>query len=116
STEARTRLVASWYQTYLGRGPVNGEEQYWVGVLGSGKGQEEVLTNILGSQEYYNRAAAQHPGTDANATFVTSLFQQFLNRAPSSTELANFTQNVLPSAGRPGVAWIFVRSEEYRGR
>src|SRR2546430_10991088 len=30
SPEARTRLVLTWYVTYLGRPAVNGEEQGWV--------------------------------------------------------------------------------------
>ena len=37
SVEARTRLVRSWYVTYLCRNALNGEERVWVQKLRSGR-------------------------------------------------------------------------------
>src|SRR5262249_30653423 len=49
SPEARTHLVRSWYQTFLGRPAQGNEEQGWVNLLLAGLTEERVLSIILGS-------------------------------------------------------------------
>ena len=56
SPEARTDLVVGWYRNYLGRNPANGEEQFWVNALLSGTIEEDAISGILASGEYYFRA------------------------------------------------------------
>jgi Domain of unknown function (DUF4214) len=46
--------VAGYYQAYLGRAADALGLNYFAGVLGQG-GQEDVLTDILGSDEYFGR-------------------------------------------------------------
>ncbi len=42
--------------TYLGRAAQGGEELFWVGELLQGATEEQVLSQILGSAEFFNRA------------------------------------------------------------
>ncbi len=60
SAEAQDHLVQSWYLTYLGRAAQGGEENGWVGLLSQGQSEEQVLSQILASQEFYNRARDAH--------------------------------------------------------
>ena len=48
SPEARTRLVRTWYLTYLGRQAMNNEEQPFVNLLLQGQAEEAVLAGVLG--------------------------------------------------------------------
>jgi hypothetical protein len=113
SPEARTRLVKSWYLTYLGRPAVHGEEQGWVDALLHGATEEQILAEILGSDEFLNRSATlSSPGT-VTERYVRSLYTLLLNRTAGPDEV-NGWQGVLPSAGRSGVAAAFLRSPEYR--
>src|SRR5262249_37632007 len=54
STEAQQFLVRGWYQQYLRRPPGSGEELGWVQQLQAGASREQVLAQVLGSQEYFN--------------------------------------------------------------
>jgi streptogramin lyase len=103
SPEARTRLVKSWYVTFLGRAAQGGEEQ--------------VLSAILGSGEYFNRAP-QVPGVGggnpSNEKFIQALYSQLLNRSAGPGEIS-FWVGQLPSFGRGGVALRILQSAEYRG-
>lgn len=117
SPEARTRLVKGWYVTHLGRLPGLGEEQHWVRLMLAGMAEEQVLSGILGSPEYYNRTArlvgAAAASTDEH--FVRALFRQVLGRDAGEVEVANFQANILPKFGRHGTAWIVLNSAEHRG-
>ena len=55
SFEARDRVVQGWYQTFLGRAPRNGEENGFANLLAT-KTEEQVLSQILASNEFYARA------------------------------------------------------------
>jgi hypothetical protein len=117
SLEARTRLVDSWYVTFLGRNAAGGEEQGFVQALINGTPEEQVLGSILGSQEYFNRSpqfAGVSGNTPTDQTFVQALFQQLLNRAPNGDELNNLAQTVLPQQGRQGVTAYILGSPEFR--
>jgi probable HAF family extracellular repeat protein len=106
SHEGQTHLVTTWYQTYLGRQPVNGEEQYWVSQLAQGKTDEQVLSGILGSDEFFNR-------TGTAEGYVQGLYQQLLNRSGNAAEVAYWV-NQLPQLGRQGVAQGFLEASEFR--
>jgi len=115
SHEARTRLVKSWYTTYLGRQASGAEEQGWVKALLSGYPEELALAGILGSDEYFHRAGSLQ-GTEAtDATFVRQLFQTFLGRSPGDGEIAGFINHFVASYGRGISALVVLRSSEYRG-
>lgn len=114
SREARTRLVQNWYQTYLGRPAVAGEEQGWVALLIAGATEEDVLSGIVGSQEYLNRVAAPQTAVDPNVGFLQAMFWTFLKRAASDLEINLFLTHVLPGRSRAEVARLIFSSLEYR--
>jgi hypothetical protein len=116
SQEARTRLVKSWYARYLGRQAGNQEEQGWVRALLTGATEEQVLRGLLGSQEYLGRAGASNPAGSTDESFVRTLFQDLLGRQAGQLEVSHFLRDMLPGAGRGGVAYVVLTSQEYRGK
>jgi hypothetical protein len=112
STEAHVRVVVSWFQTYLGRSPSSTESGFWAGLL-SGQTEENVLSQIVGSTEFYSRAQSMGFGGTPNQNCVQALYQSLLGRAPSSTELAAQV-NELQLVGQQGLALTILQSVEYR--
>ena len=112
STEARVRLVANWFQTFLGRTSSPGETSFWGNLL-SGQTEERVLSQILGSTEFFSRAQNMGFGGTPDQDYVRALYQILLNRAPSSAEV-DLQVNALPQLGQPGVALSLLESVEYR--
>jgi hypothetical protein len=115
SLEARDFLVKGWYATYLGRTAVNGEELGWANLMVNGMVPEQVLSLILGSQEYFNRAPTLPGigGAPSDAAFATALYVQLLNRVPTPAEVDNWV-GMVSRIGRAGVALAFLTSPEYR--
>jgi hypothetical protein len=86
SFEARDRLVRTWYVQYLGRPAANFEEQGFVAALVGGATEEQVLSEFLGSADYFAHTPGiiGMTGTPAsNQTYVMALFEQVLQRAPA---------------------------------
>jgi hypothetical protein len=54
--EYRTDLVQGWYQRFLGRGATMSEVNAWLSFFGSGATDEQIIADITGSDEYFNRA------------------------------------------------------------
>src|SRR5262249_22179171 len=101
SLEARTRLVRSWYQDYLGR-PATGDEQGWVAMLMNGKSEEEVLAGIISSDEFLSRTRLLiHSGLE-NERFVRLLYNLLFNRLASDAEVTGWL-SVLTKTGRDQV-------------
>jgi hypothetical protein len=73
-------LVEYWYNKYLGRQPDPGMAT-WVNSLIQGTPPDQVLTGILASDEYYQRAGGTPQG------FIARLYSDVLNQAPSAAEL-----------------------------
>jgi hypothetical protein len=107
SAEARGHLVKSWYVTFLGRGAFGGEEQGFVNALLSGQTEEQVLSGILASQEFFNRAQTLAPGSSANEHFVQALYLLLLNRTGEASGVAGWVAG-LPAVGRQGAALAFL--------
>jgi hypothetical protein len=112
SFEGRDHLVKGWYQTYLGRTPMNGEEDRWVNQLAS-QTEEQVLSQILASAEFFAHAQTLGFSGSANSQLIQALYSLLLNRTPSSSEIRSWL-NALPALGRQGVALDFLQSQEYR--
>jgi hypothetical protein len=72
------RLVASWYQKYLGRDPDQGGLMGWACELARGGNVE---AGILSSEEYYLRFGA------TPESFVFSLYVNVLSREPDFKEV-----------------------------
>jgi hypothetical protein len=112
SFEARDRVVKGWYQTFLGRTAMNGEENFWANLLAT-QTQEQALSQILGSGEFFTHAQTLGFSGSANSQFIQALYSLLLNRTPSSAEI-NAWMNLLPMMGRQGAALAFLESQEYR--
>jgi hypothetical protein len=112
SVEARARVVTGWYKSYLNRNPASNETSFWATALGS-QTEEQVLSQILGSTEFYSRAQRISKIGTADQNYVAALYQALLGRAPSSTELASQVA-ALQQVGRPALALSILQSTEYR--
>jgi len=73
-------LVNSWYAKYLNRQP-DPYASYWGGLLQQGQAPEQVLSQILGTQEYYDK------GGDTPEGFLQTLYQDVVGRAPAPQEM-----------------------------
>ncbi len=113
SAEARDHLVKTWYLTYLGRPAQNGEEQGWVNALLAGQTEETVLSGLLSTQEFFNRAPTitGDGGLPSNQEYVKALYIVLLNRTASASEVSMWV-NGLPTLGRAGVAQAIMTSVE----
>jgi Calx-beta domain len=88
TTEYRTDLINSYFETYLNR-PTNAtDQQFWLSQFQAGDTDEQVITGIGGSLE----GLLNNGGT--NAKWITTLYQKTLGRAPNATELS-FHLNLL---------------------
>jgi hypothetical protein len=111
SAEAFQRLVDGFYQTYLGR-PADAGAAVYVSALQTGTTDEDVLTSILASVEYYTHVGG---GMPTSATFVAALYQQLLGRAPSQQETGYFIQ-LIAGSGRDAAVTTILGSSEWRTR
>jgi hypothetical protein len=115
STEYRTNLIESVYETYLGRAADPAGLQADLAQLAS-KGNLQmqsadmlaiIRANILGSQEYFvNR------GGGANAGFVAALYQDVLGRSVDASGAAAFAGALAAGASRAQVARSILLSQE----
>jgi hypothetical protein len=112
SAEARGRLVRGWYQTYLGRSASLGEVTGWSGLL-QNQTQEQVLSLLLSSDEFYSRAQTLAATGTPDQRFVQALYQLLLNRVPSAADIGGWVSG-LATLGRNGVALAILQSPEYR--
>jgi hypothetical protein len=112
STEEHIGRVVSWFETYLGRTPSATETSFWAGLL-SGQTEENVLSQIVGSTEFYSRAQAISFGGTPDQNYVQALYQLLLGRAASSAEVTAQV-NALAQLGQQGVALSLLQSVEYR--
>src|SRR5207245_4055323 len=94
------------YWNFLKRGPSPGEVNSWLGTVQSGLGEQQVKAAFLSSSEYY-----QDQGNNPN-NWLSSLYQNILNRTPSGGELAGWNQVLQNGASRALVAQSFVNSQE----
>jgi hypothetical protein len=114
SAEARDRLVRSWYATFLVRPTIPGEEQGWVNLLLQGQTEEQVLSQILASTEFYNRAQTLNLAGTADQRYVEALYELVLNRGAVDPNAEAGWVAALPQLGRQGVAMAFLQTQEFR--
>ena len=75
-------LVDSWYRMYLGRTALNDPASAdWVNMLRRGRPPASVLSGILGSPEYFNRAGGTMPA------FIRAVYRDVVGRPPTPGEL-----------------------------
>jgi len=102
-------IVDGFYVTYLGRHSDPGGLTDWVNLMQGGYNAEQIRAGILGSPEYFGDTG----GT--NSSFVTALYQSFLNRTPDPGGLADWV-NLLDTHQytTAQVATGFLNSDENR--
>jgi hypothetical protein len=81
-------LVRSWYRHFLGRDPDPAGLTGWTTHLQNGASPNWVLSNILGSDEYFSRV-----GNTANS-FVRGLFEDVLGRKPTQREFRTWRRKL----------------------
>jgi hypothetical protein len=113
SGEGRDHLVKAWYVAYLGRQADGSEERPFVNLLLGGQSEEQVLSLLLGSGEFYQRAQSQGFGDTPDGNYVRALYQVLLNRTASTGEVLGWVSK-LAGMGRSGVALAILQSQEFR--
>jgi len=84
-----------------------------VSQLAQGQTQEQVLSGLLGSDEFFDRTQALVGAGAAEERYVQGLYQQLLNRSGTAAEVAYWV-NRLPQLGRQEVAQGFLGATEFR--
>ncbi len=113
STEARSRLVNSWYVTYLGRQAKSAEIQGWVQMLAGGATEDQVQADILSSTEFTARANSVIGGTNPTINYIEELYAVLFNRAASASE-ANGWVSTLQLHGEAFLDQMLLESTEHR--
>jgi hypothetical protein len=107
SAEYRTDVVNGLYQKYLHRAPDPTELQNGVTALSQGQTDEQVAAPLLTSSEFFSDNGG------SNSSFVQALYQDALQRSPSSSEQAQWVNAMQNGMSRLAVAQAFLGSAEY---
>jgi hypothetical protein len=110
-----------YYQKFLGRttAPSSQETAPFINELSSGVTGETVISQIVSSDEYFNRAPTitGDGGPPSNSEFVKALYFQLLNRTSSTVSAAEINAQVVrlqQGATRASIALGLMNSDEYR--
>jgi hypothetical protein len=106
SPEYYNGLIRTYYQDFLGRSAGASEQTFWAQSLENGARDEIVLSQILGSNEYFQKAG----GT--NQDWLNSLYQDLLNRAADQSGQAAWLAALNAGATRQQVASLVDTSRE----
>jgi hypothetical protein len=107
SLEARQHLVKSWFRAFLGRNATAVDITVPVNSLKQGGTEEQVLSGILGTPEFFQRAQLLVTTGTANERFVQALFLLLLNRMGTPAEVTA-EANMLATISRQQLALDFM--------
>ncbi|HXH37234.1 MAG TPA: DUF4214 domain-containing protein, partial [Thermoanaerobaculia bacterium] len=105
STEYRSRLLTTFYATFLHRVPSAAEISFWLPAFTAGLTDEQIEAQITGSPEYFALAGA------TNAAWISRIFNDVLGRVPSAAETATFSA-LLGGSSRMSVGLGILQSNE----
>lgn len=105
STEYRTRVLTTFYATFLRRTPSAAEISFWLPTFGASLTDEQIEAQITASPEYFALAG----GT--NAGWINRIYNDVLGRAPSASESSTFAA-LLGSSSRTTVGLAILNSNE----
>jgi hypothetical protein len=108
STEYLNDQVVAMYKHYLQRNPDTGGQQAWTNFLAAGGTFEQMAEALASSQEYFVLQGGTNQG------YITGLYRDVLNRAPSTAELVGWETALDTGTSRASVAVAFLTSQEYR--
>jgi len=107
SNEYRTDLVGSMYSQYLKRTASPADVSPLVAAFVT---DEQARATIIGSPEYFQVRAG-----NSVSQFITAMYNDLLNRAPSSQDIAIFSL-FIANQGRVSATLVVLGSDEYRGK
>ncbi len=120
--ESYQRQIDLTYAEYLHRAPDPGGRAHFLGLLQTtpSLALEQFYAAILNSDEYFFRAQALYPSTDANGAFIRALFNDEYRRTPSPIEATSYefmliTTPANQAAAHQAVANTIVESQEALG-
>ncbi|HEV8058539.1 MAG TPA: DUF4214 domain-containing protein [Gemmataceae bacterium] len=99
-------LVDTYYENFLGRAAGQSELNYWALNLNAGNRNEEVLSQILGSNEFFQKAG----GT--NEDWLNQLYKDLLGRTPDKAGEAAWLKALPSGSTRQQVASLVDSSSE----
>lgn len=114
SPEYRRWLIADpvngFYPRYLGRQADEGGIQFWLNAMAHGVTEQQVLSGIVGSNEFFVTQ-----GSSTNTGYVTALYTLLLERttSPSAAEINFYVSQLNAGRSRADVAAGFIFSTEY---
>ena len=121
SSESYGTYVTGLYNTLLQRSPDSAGLNGWVSQLQAGGTKESVAASITGSPEYLGRLkVSQEGGTQAvggigDSAYVVSVYQQYLRRLPSNSEVSAWLAGgPLTQTTRTSMANAVLASTEFR--
>lgn len=113
SVEGRGVWLRQIYTALLGRGPGDAEVSFWVGTLGQGARREQVVAQILGSQEYFDRHAAEN--ADARLAWLRAAYRDLFGRDLDDGGQAFWTAQQNAGLSPTALALALAESAEQRG-
>jgi hypothetical protein len=108
SAEYRAHFIGDMYHRLLGRNVETLAKSQWVEVMGSGVTDEQVMSVLIGSPEYFSKAG----GTDD--LFLDRMYHDLLGRPIDEVGRASLMGALSSNDGQAQAALTVLRSDEYR--
>ncbi len=107
--DSNAASVRRLYIATLDRGPDDGGIQNWTNALKAGQSLSSIVSGFINSTEFSNIYGAL-----SNTAFVTTLYNNVLNRAPDSAGLNNWVSQLNSGFSRETVVLGFSESAEFQ--
>jgi hypothetical protein len=109
STEARTRLISTYYVSYVGRTPDPGGLESSLAALARGTTPQVLQNNYLGSPEFYTIG-----GNNSDSGWINNVYRATLNRTPGQAEINSWLGLLQANPGARGNLPLgFISSREW---
>jgi hypothetical protein len=106
SLEYRIHFVTTVYETFLNRAPDPGGLQFFVAILGANRDQLQIVSSIVGSQEYF----IANGGT--NQGFINALYRDLLGRPADQAGATFWISQADAGMARDRIVIDFLISQE----
>jgi hypothetical protein len=110
SDEYHADIVENYYLQFLGRTPSSGEVSGWVTTMSLGMTDEQVIADVVESNEYYQRAGV------TDRAWIDALYHDLLGRKPATAEENAWLQALAGGLNREAVAFDIADSVERETR
>ncbi len=96
--EYNRRVVDDVYKTFLKRNPDKGGQAYWAEKIRKGANPDEIRTQVIGSNEYYNKAGASSAG------FAAAIYQQITRTPATQAQIDSVVAQIKAGKTRTSIA------------